>query len=148
MHGSSGADRQIREGITLIQIFPLKGQSLPLPLGEVARVKRVGEGPLSQKSKIFANSPNGGAKGRCPAGIGDGFCVPQVTDCHPCFKRLDATFGGMGISHGLPKCPPDTSVPSLRSGRPFDFRTAKKDTHRRCVSFLVNDGARNTNTMP
>ena len=31
-----------------------------------------------------------------------------------------------GFSHGLKKCPPDTFLPSLRSGRPFESLSAKK----------------------
>ena len=37
-----------------------------------------------------------------------------------------------GLSHGLMKCPPDTSLPSLRSGRPFEspIRVLKKRRSR------------------
>ena len=31
-----------------------------------------------------------------------------------------------GLSHGLKKCPPDTFLPSLRSGRPFKSRLRKQ----------------------
>ena len=42
-----------------------------------------------------------------------------------------------GFSHGLNKCPLDTCLPSLRSGRPFESRciSKKKDTQR--VSFFL-----------
>ena len=35
---------------------------------------------------------------------------------HPYGMRLESE----GLSHGLRKCPPDTFLPSLRSGRPFE----------------------------
>ena len=43
-----------------------------------------------------------------------------------------------GFSHGLNKCPPDTCLPSLRSGRPFKshFPDIKKTHTGRCGSFL------------
>ena len=43
-----------------VYLFVSGNTALPLPLGEVPR--RGGEGPLSQKSKIFASSPKGRAK--------------------------------------------------------------------------------------
>ena len=35
---------------------------------------------------------------------------------HPCGMRLKPE----GLSHGLTKCPPDTLLPCLRQGRPFE----------------------------
>ena len=41
---------------------------------------------------------------------------------HP--YRMYPTTGG--LSHGLNKCPPDTCLPCLQQGRPFDSRTDSK----------------------
>ena len=57
-----------------------------------------------------------------------------------------------GFSHGLKKCPPDTFLPSLRSGRPFESSAAPpKRRTPKWVSFflcLVNtiDAIKNTAT--
>ena len=41
-----------------------------------------------------------------------------------------------GFSHGLKKCPPDTFLPSLRSGRPFESRSAPKEIAARRRHFF------------
>ena len=43
-----------------------------------------------------------------------------------------------GFSHGLKKCPPDTFLPSLRSGRPFKspIDVKKPDTPKGVSGFL------------
>ena len=41
-----------------------------------------------------------------------------------------------GFSHGLKKCPPDTFLPSLRSGRPFKSPPSAKKVHPEGVDFL------------
>ena len=43
-----------------------------------------------------------------------------------------------GLSHGLKKCPPDTFLPALRSGRPFESPgVAKKQIPEWVSAFLV-----------
>ena len=50
-----------------------------------------------------------------------------------------------GLSHGLRKCPPDTFLPRLRRGRPFEScqRNQKQDSPQRgCPVFGAADGTR------
>ena len=58
---------------------------------------------------------------------------------HPNRMRPDAH----GFSHGLKKCPPDTFLPSLRSGRPFKstppIRNKKEPSFR--MTLFVSGGA-------
>lgn len=74
-----------------------------------------------RKSKNKKGHPKG-----CPfLLVNDGTWNTNTLQHHcRCATSFYATFGGMGISHGLSMCPPDTCLPSLRSGRPFDSRTA------------------------
>ena len=54
---------------------------------------------------------------------------------HPSGMRLKFE----GLSHELRKCPPDTFLPSLWSGRSFEsLRAAKKQIPRRVSAFLVH----------
>ena len=53
-----------------------------------------------------------------------------------------------GLSHGLKKCPPDTFLPALRSGRPFEsfFRCTKKEDALRHPLFWYT--GRDSNPQP
>ena len=56
------------------------------------------------------------------------WCAGQKYTCKPLPTRGKSC--KYGLSHGLKKCPPDTFLPSLRSGRPFKSRIPnKKDIH-------------------
>ena len=51
---------------------------------------------------------------------------------HPYGMRLKVE----GLSHGLTKCPPDTLLPRLRRGRPFESLLVPKRGRRQASSFL------------
>ena len=58
---------------------------------------------------------------------------PAGTCLQPLFDICSRSYGPRpdieGFSHGLKKCPPDTFLPSLRSGRPFKSPIDDKNTH-------------------
>ena len=65
------------------------------------------------------------------------FISPVRMILHPCQHPYGMPSKAQGFSHELKKCPPDTFLPSLRSGRSFESHIHsinKKDTQR--VSFL------------
>ncbi len=121
--------------------------SLPMCRGHIVRCCRRRDRRQANVHRTFAflsSSPSGKTKKQIPVWV-SGLLQHRFDLCpHPYRMRPQTK----GLSHGLKKCPPDTFLPSLRSGRPFEsfFRRTKKEDALRHPLFWY--AGRDSNPQP